>query len=95
LGVKKVGIQDNFFDLGGHSLLMVEVNQQLKTVIGHSVPIVQMFRYPTILALAKSLSQDPAAQPSLQQSTSRGQTRRESIVRRQTPRQAVRSQQSV
>ena len=59
LGVEKVGTQDNFFDLGGHSLLMVEVNQQLREVIGRNVPIVQMFRYPTISALAKSLGQDP------------------------------------
>jgi acyl carrier protein len=95
LGVEKVGTQDNFFDLGGHSLLMVEVNQQLRKVIGRSVPIVQMFRYPTISALAKSLGQDPTVQPSLEQSASRGQTRRESIVRRQLPRQTVRSQQNI
>ena len=82
LNVEKVGTHDNFFDLGGHSLLMVEVNQQLKNVIGRNVPIVQMFRYPTVRALAKSLSQNPAIQPSLQQSASRGQARRESMMRR-------------
>jgi amino acid adenylation domain-containing protein len=91
LNVEKVGTQDNFFDLGGHSLLMMQVNQQLKDVIGRNIPIVQMFRYPTVLRLARSLSQDSDAQPSLQQSASRGQTRRESMMRQRQPRNSTRS----
>jgi len=37
LGVERVGIHDNFFDLGGHSLLLAKVHSQLQTALGHEV----------------------------------------------------------
>ncbi len=56
LGVEKVGTQDNFFDLGGHSLLMARVHSRLQELLGREIPIVEMFRYPTIKALAQYLT---------------------------------------
>ena len=91
LNVDRVGTQDNFFDLGGHSLLMMQVNLQLKEAVGRDIPIVQMFQYPTVLKLAQSLTQDSEVQPSLQQSANRGQARRESMIRRQKPEEGIRS----
>ena len=38
LNVPQVGVDDNFFDLGGHSLLMVQVQQQLKSPWGATCP---------------------------------------------------------
>jgi acyl carrier protein len=82
LHIEKVGTQDNFFDLGGHSLLLMQVNQKLRNVIGRSIPVVQMFQYPTVRTLAQSLSQDDLdVQPSLQQSASRGRARRGLMLR--------------
>jgi amino acid adenylation domain-containing protein len=52
LNLEKIGIHDNFFDLGGHSLLMVRVHSQLRTAFLSDIPLVEMFRYPTIHALA-------------------------------------------
>jgi amino acid adenylation domain-containing protein len=57
LGVERVGTEDNFFDLGGHSLLMTRVHSRLQELLGREVPIVEMFRYPTIKALAQYLTQ--------------------------------------
>ncbi|NES19589.1 MAG: amino acid adenylation domain-containing protein, partial [Symploca sp. SIO3E6] len=60
LNLEKVGIQDNFFDLGGHSLLLVQVHQQLQTLLGDqtdfNLSIVDLFQAPTIQTLARRLS---------------------------------------
>lgn len=57
LKVDKVGIHDNFFDLGGHSLLMVKVHSQLREKFAANISLVEMFRHPTISALTEYFSQ--------------------------------------
>jgi natural product biosynthesis luciferase-like monooxygenase protein len=52
LGLPEVGTTDNFFDLGGHSLLVVQVQRRLREAAGHEVSITDMFRFPTIASLA-------------------------------------------
>ena len=56
LGLDKVGIDDNFFDLGGHSLLLVTVRQRLRQAAGFEVSLVELFQYPTVRALAEHLA---------------------------------------
>jgi acyl carrier protein len=58
LQVEKVGIHDNFFDLGGHSLLMAKVWSKLHPMFQQELSMVDMFQYPTIHALATYLSQE-------------------------------------
>ncbi|MQS14936.1 amino acid adenylation domain-containing protein [Streptomyces kaniharaensis] len=60
LGVEHVGREENFFDLGGHSLMMVRLHTLLRDELGHDVPVVDLFRYPTVAALAAHL-RGPAA----------------------------------
>jgi thioesterase domain-containing protein len=55
LGLKKLGIHDNFFDLGGHSLLASILLAQIQTELGYQLPLAALFRSPTIASLAKSL----------------------------------------
>ena len=55
LGVEKVGLQDNFFELGGHSLLAAEVHARLRESLGRELSMVDLFRYPTVAALARFL----------------------------------------
>ncbi|PZO15511.1 MAG: non-ribosomal peptide synthetase [Leptolyngbya foveolarum] len=57
LGLDQVGLQDNFFDLGGHSLLLVQVQNQLQTQLDRQILLVDLFRYPTIQAIAAYLDQ--------------------------------------
>jgi acyl transferase domain-containing protein len=57
LGVQQVGIDDNFFDLGGHSLLMIQVQGKLREALQREVSMVDLFKYPTVGALAEYLSQ--------------------------------------
>lgn len=56
LGVDKIGINDNFFDLGGHSLLLVNVYDKLQAAFHKTFPLVEMYRYPTVLSLTAYLS---------------------------------------
>jgi natural product biosynthesis luciferase-like monooxygenase protein len=55
LDVERVGRKDNIFDLGASSLLTVEANSQLQEALGQKIPLVTMFRYPTIESLAGHL----------------------------------------
>lgn len=55
LGVERVGRFDNFFDLGGHSLLLARVHEKMQQAIGKSFRIVDIFRYPTISSIAAYL----------------------------------------
>ncbi|HLP88084.1 MAG TPA: amino acid adenylation domain-containing protein [Nostocaceae cyanobacterium] len=57
LKIEQIGIDDNFFDLGGHSLLMVRVHEQLRTRFNTNLSILDLFRYPTVSSLSKYLSQ--------------------------------------
>ena len=52
LGVTRVGVHDNFFDLGGHSLQAVQVAARALKVLGRTVPVKALFLYPTVASLA-------------------------------------------
>ncbi|MGC1377497.1 MAG: amino acid adenylation domain-containing protein, partial [Anaerolineales bacterium] len=56
LHVEKVGIHDNFFDMGGHSLLMARVHNRLREQLQCDLKMVELFQYPTVSALAGYLS---------------------------------------
>jgi surfactin family lipopeptide synthetase C len=60
LGIDRVGLHDNFFDLGGHSLLMVKVHDQLHKQLSLDMPLVELFRYPTVRSLATYMHQREA-----------------------------------
>ncbi|UCH96083.1 MAG: amino acid adenylation domain-containing protein, partial [Candidatus Aminicenantes bacterium] len=61
LQIHEVGIHDNFFDLGGNSLKIIRLNNQLKDIFKQDIPVVTMFRYPTIHALSRYLSAEGVA----------------------------------
>ena len=55
LGVAEVGTNDNFFDLGGHSLLLVRVHDRLREQFKAELRLVDLFRFPTVALLAAKL----------------------------------------
>ncbi|MDL2078365.1 amino acid adenylation domain-containing protein [Streptomyces sp. GXMU-J15] len=55
LGVERVGSHDNFFDLGGHSLLLAEFRTLLAARLGHELTMVELFQHPTVATLAEYL----------------------------------------
>ncbi|HEY6085891.1 MAG TPA: thioesterase domain-containing protein, partial [Nitrospira sp.] len=55
LGVEEIGIHDNFFDLGGHSLKAAQLFFQLEMVFGKQLPLATLFQAPTIAELGEVL----------------------------------------
>src|SRR5262245_25156691 len=57
LGVKRIGVRDDFFELGGDSLLAARLFAALEKAFGKSLPLGVIFSAPTIAELAKVLQQ--------------------------------------
>lgn len=55
----EIGIHDNFFEVGGNSLLLVQVHVRLHDAFERQLTLMDMFRMPTIASLAAYLSADP------------------------------------
>jgi aryl carrier-like protein len=52
---ERLGLNENFFDLGGHSLMMVRVHAKLREQLHTDITLIELFKYPTISALAGRL----------------------------------------
>jgi acyl carrier protein len=63
LGVDRAGLHDNFFDLGANSLHVVRIHQKLCAALGVEMPVVELFRHPSVGALAGYLGAAPAPPP--------------------------------
>ena len=88
LQLPRVGVEQNFFDLGGHSLLTVRVLARLRESTGRSLPITDMFRFPTVRALARHLGAGDAPSTAMAASDDRAAARREMMARRRQGRTA-------
>jgi amino acid adenylation domain-containing protein len=89
LGLDSVGVEDSFFDLGGHSLLIVQVHRLL-TDRFPALAVLDLFRYPTISALAAFLTQEKTDQVSLEESRERAETRTDRVRQQRELRRQVR-----
>jgi amino acid adenylation domain-containing protein len=67
LGLKEVGIHDNFFESGGHSLLATQVMSRLRKVFEVEIPLRILFESPTVEALAFALLQREGEREKLEQ----------------------------
>jgi acyl-CoA synthetase (AMP-forming)/AMP-acid ligase II/acyl carrier protein len=56
LRVERVGREDNFFDLGGHSLLIVKLRRRLEERFAREISMLEMFQHTTVSAMAAHLS---------------------------------------
>ncbi len=56
LGVDRIGVRDNFFDLGGHSLNATRLVSMIYKELGVKIELVDVFSYPTIRDLAIRMS---------------------------------------
>ncbi|MDP1008141.1 phosphopantetheine-binding protein, partial [Klebsiella pneumoniae] len=61
LKVPGIGIHDNFFDMGGHSLIGIQLLARIGEQFGTSLPLNSLFQAPTIAAFAKLLQSGTAA----------------------------------
>ncbi|WP_448449163.1 condensation domain-containing protein, partial [Mycolicibacterium sp. XJ775] len=68
LGLDQVGLDDDFFALGGDSLIAIRVSARLQSALGKDVPVRYLFDAPTVgrLAVCLDRQQGDAARPPLQ-----------------------------
>jgi non-ribosomal peptide synthase protein (TIGR01720 family) len=83
-GVERVSLDDNFFDLGGHSLLLMQAHARLRAALRPELPVVALLQYPTIRSLARYLS--GGAEPALAAATAaeRAQKQRQALLRQKS-----------
>jgi amino acid adenylation domain-containing protein len=79
LHLETVGVNDNFFELGGHSLLLVLVHEKLLESLKREVAIADMFRFPTVRALARHLGHAPGQKDESAQNRQRAGARQEAL----------------
>ncbi|HEU5230788.1 MAG TPA: amino acid adenylation domain-containing protein, partial [Ktedonobacteraceae bacterium] len=88
LQIDSPGVLDNFFDLGGHSLLLLQLYSKIQERLGYDITVVDLFQYPTIQALATFLS-GKSSQLALQRaSRDRADTRKTLMKQQQTLRRS-------
>ena len=63
LAVDRVGVEDNFFDLGGHSLVALRLLGQIERQFGKQLAMASLLESPTVAGIARILSDDDAASP--------------------------------
>jgi hypothetical protein len=86
LRVGRVGLHDNFFDLGGNSLLLAQAHSRLRDRLGCDVSLVELFRFPTVGALAGRLLREDHDDATFSQIRERAEARRAAAGRRWRPR---------
>ncbi|MEM9569025.1 MAG: amino acid adenylation domain-containing protein, partial [Cyanobacteria bacterium P01_E01_bin.34] len=98
LGVERVGLHDNFFDLGGHSLLLVQVHSRLRQALDQEEQIdgsselmlVDLFQYPTVRRLAERISQGQNVEELASRADDRARKQKQALSQRR--RQQARRQ---
>jgi amino acid adenylation domain-containing protein len=69
LELEEIGADENFFEIGGTSIDIIQVSNRLKEKTKEEIAVVTLFRYPTIQSLAKHLRKDNETQDSGQKIT--------------------------
>jgi amino acid adenylation domain-containing protein len=82
LEVPRVGLHSNFFDLGGHSLLLIKVQCKLEEQLNTPIAIVDLFRHTTVASLARFLAEERAEDSSLLRHRERAQRQRGNFIQR-------------
>lgn len=79
---RPVGPEDNFFDLGGTSLQLLEVHALLTRSLGRDVPLVALFEYPTVRSLARHLFATAEVDSAVAATRDRARRQQEALLRR-------------
>ena len=80
----EVGVDDNFFEIGGDSLKLAEAHSRLNRELGRALPVTALFQHPTVSLLAKYLQAESRTNPAISCSApERARRRRQTLMRRQ------------
>ncbi|AOW98937.1 hypothetical protein BJP34_05265 [Moorena producens PAL-8-15-08-1] len=78
--IEEVGIHDNFFAIGGNSLLVIRVHNKLQELLGIEIKIVELFTNPTVHSLSQHISQIYPQEVNIETSKSRGDERSKKVT---------------
>jgi hypothetical protein len=78
----RVGLHDNFFDLGGHSLLLARIRGPIQDLAGRPVSTIELFQYPTVAALARHIAVPPADDRKMTSARERASAQRQAVKAR-------------
>ena len=81
LGVDQVEVNQNFFELGGHSLALARVQSKLQAAFNKSISMIELFKNPTVSALARYFNDEQVENLTLQKAQQRAHKRRRAITR--------------
>jgi non-ribosomal peptide synthetase component F len=81
LRVERVGLDDNFFDLGGDSLMIVAAHSNLQKMFEAEIPVTDLFEFTTIRTLARHLGEKTPTGPSFSEVQLQAQKQREAFAR--------------
>src|SRR5215208_6260761 len=84
LGMEKIGVNDNFFEVGGNSLSILRAQDRLEQALGHKVLPTELFRYPTISLLAAHL--DRSSVETLPDDARQSGSKRKALMKQNTER---------
>jgi acyl carrier protein len=81
-----ISLEANFFDLGGHSLLLVQAHRKLQQVLGRTLPIVTLLQHPTVRSLAQQLAGNGVSRLASDGLNERARRQQEAMARMRTRR---------
>jgi natural product biosynthesis luciferase-like monooxygenase protein len=84
LRIPELGIDDNFFDLGGHSLLMAQAHRAIQDHFGITIPLIKLLEFPTIRTLASHLRGTPEKDAAAEFEPRASRQRMAALLQRQT-----------
>jgi natural product biosynthesis luciferase-like monooxygenase protein len=82
LGLPGIDVRANFFDIGGHSLLIIQVLKELREKFQRPLQMTDLFRFTTVESLARFLNEGAEDKPAIDRSRDRAAARRAAIQRR-------------
>jgi amino acid adenylation domain-containing protein len=85
LGTNAVGVDDNFFDLGGTSLGLMEVHASIKRSMTSDITVVEMFQYPRISALAERMTRVAPSRTTIHSAQDRARRQQAALAQRRPP----------
>ena len=82
LKLPSVGLNENFFDIGGHSLLAIQAHRRLADAAPNPIALTDIFRFPTISSLGAFLSDEQGQPVAARVGQDRALARRSNLQRR-------------
>ncbi|MDQ6664682.1 MAG: non-ribosomal peptide synthetase [Acidobacteriota bacterium] len=89
LGVGSVGMEDNFFDLGGDSILLMAAHAELNRALDTKFPITDLFEFTTVSSLARRVQRKPDGLTGFSAARDRANKQREALARQKRAKVGV------